>query len=80
MAKKLELITDGLKVDFDRPTFGLELKTWRLRHQLTQQQVAQRWCTHRWLIMKAELGRPIGWEKAYYLFAQLAKELREEAQ
>ena len=71
-------VTKGLSVEIDRQEFALALKTWRLRQGLTQQQVADRWDTNRYLIIKAEGGRAISWEHAYKLFAKLSKELRNE--
>ena len=71
-------VTKGLSVEIDRQEFALALKTWRLRQGLTQQQVADRWDTNRYLIIKAEGRKAISWEHAYKLFAKLSKELRNE--
>lgn len=70
---------DTLSVDIDRKEFALELKTWRLRQELTQQQVADRWGVARFLITRAECAHPLSWARAYRLFNHLSKELRNES-
>lgn len=68
----------GISLEIDRQDFALALKTWRLRHSLTQQQVGTRWGVSRYTILRAEGGRPLTWEMAYRLFAKLSQELTEE--
>lgn len=75
---EIQTNTENLRMDINRAEFALELKTWRLRHDLSQEQLAKRWGTNRWLIMHAEAARDITWENAYKLFAKLAYELRQE--
>lgn len=75
---KVEFKPQGLKMDADRNQFALALKTWRLRAGLTQQQVADRWETSRYTIMKCENAKPVSWTQAYRIFANLARELKEE--
>lgn len=72
--------TNGLSVDIDRQEFALALKTYRLRVNLTQKQLAQLWGTNRYAIIKAETAKPISWELAYKLFAKLSNALRDESQ
>lgn len=74
-----EMKPQGVTMDVDRQQFALALKTWRLRLNLTQRQVGERWNTSRYTIMKAEKAKPISWEQAYKLFAHLSEELRKEA-
>ncbi len=69
----------GLSIEIDRQEFALALKTWRLRSALTQKQLAERWQTNRFAIIKAEGAKPLSWEIAYKLFAKLSKELRNES-
>lgn len=69
----------GVAMECDREQFALALKTWRLRHGLTQQQVAERFNVSRWSIMKAEASKPITWEMTYRLFAALSRELENES-
>ena len=69
---------NGLSVEVDRQDFALSLKTWRLRQNLTQTQLAHRWGTNRFLIIKAENAKSISWEHAYWLFSKLAHELENE--
>lgn len=75
---KVEFKPKGLTMDADRNQFALALKTWRLRSGLTQQQVAERWETSRYTIMKCENAKPVSWTQAYRIFANLARELKEE--
>lgn len=77
---KCEMKQEGLTMEVDRQQFAMALKTWRLRQGLTQRQLAERWGTNRYAIMKAESGREITWENAYKLFAKLSGELRKEAE
>ena len=69
---------NGLSVDIDRQEFALELKKWRLRNELTQEQVGQRWGCSRFTIIRAEGAKPCNWETAYKLFNKLSKELQNE--
>lgn len=75
---KVEMKRQGLDMEINRQDFAMALKTWRLRQGLTQRQVAERWGTNRFLIIRAEGAQSISWESAYRLFARLAKELEEE--
>lgn len=65
---------NGTEVDIDRTSFALALRTWRIRHNLTQQEAAQRWGVSRYTIIKAEAGRNVSWEMAYRLFIALSRE------
>lgn len=71
-------VAKGLQLEIDRQEFALALKTWRLRQALTQKQVAARWNTNRFIIIKAENAQPMTWESAYKLFNALSKELSNE--
>lgn len=68
----------GLEMDIDRERFGLALKTWRLRHDLTQRQLAARWGISRYTVMRAEKGKDITWPMAYRMFAKLSVELEND--
>lgn len=80
--KKIEVKMEpnGLEMDVNRQEFALALKTWRLRHGLTQKQVGDAWGVSRWTIMRAESARDVTWETAYRLFARLSQELRKEGE
>lgn len=69
----------GLEMEIDRQQFALALKTWRLRTGFTQRELAERWNTSRYTILRAERAHSIGWMSAYRLFAKLAKELEKES-
>lgn len=77
---KVEMKRDGLRMEADREEFAMALKTWRLRTNKSQDQVAQEWGCSRWTILRAERAKPISWMMAYRLFAKLAEELRKENQ
>lgn len=70
---------NGLSMEIDKQEFALALKTWRLRHDLTQKEVGKRWGCSRFTVMRAESGKDITWEMAYRLFAKLSQELQKEA-
>lgn len=67
-----------LKMEADKNDVALALKTWRLRTNLTQRALAQRWDMSRYTIMRAEAARNITWEMAYRIFAKLSYELTKE--
>lgn len=75
---KCEMKQEGLTMDVDRHKFALALKTWRLRSNKTQSQVAKEWNVSRFTIMRAEAAKPLTWEMAYRLFARLSEELYQE--
>lgn len=70
----------GLTMDIDKEAFAVALKTWRLRHGLSQAQAGEKWGLSRYTIMRAESGKNITWETAYRMFARLSEELRKEGQ
>ena len=70
----------GLTLDIDKEAFAVALKTWRLRHGLTQAQAGEKWGLSRYTIMRAESGKEITWQTAYRMFARLSEELRKEGQ
>lgn len=76
---KVDAKPKGLEMEIDRQQFALALKTWRLRAGYTQRELAQRWNTSRYTILRAERAHSIGWMSAYRLFAKLAKELEAES-
>lgn len=67
-----------LKMEADKNEVALALKTWRLRKNLSQRELAQRWGMSRYTIMRAEAGKNITWEMAYRIFAKLSYELTKE--
>lgn len=68
----------NLSMQVDKEDFAIALKTWRLRQNLTQQQVAERFGVSRWTIIRAEQADSLSWPTAYRLFAKLAGELQLE--
>lgn len=69
---------EHLTMTVDREEFAIALKTWRLRNDLTQQQVADRWNLSRWTILRIEQAKDISWPTAYKCFARLSAELQQE--
>lgn len=78
--QEVSMRAKGLSIEIDKQEFALALKTWRLRQDLTQQEVGDRWGCSRFTIMRAEGGKDLTWEMAYRLFAKLSDELRKESQ
>lgn len=76
---KVEMKQKGLEMEVDKEGFAMALKTWRLRHNLTQKQVGEMWDCSRFTILRAESAKNLTWEMAYRLFARLSEELRKEA-
>ena len=52
---KVEFRPRGIDMEVDKKQFALALKTWRLRHNLTQKEVGQRWGTSRWTIIRGRI-------------------------
>lgn len=71
---------NSIRVNISAQEFALELKTWRLRQDLTQEQVGEKFGVSRYTIIRAENAQPISWEMAYRLFAKLSYELKIEKQ
>ena len=65
-------------MDVDKQEFAMALKTWRLRQNLTQEELGNRWGCSRFTIIRAERAKDVTWEMAYRLFARLAIELENE--
>lgn len=76
--QEVTMKANGLSMEIDKQEFALALKTWRLRQDLTQKQVGEKFGCSRFTIMRAESGKDITWEMAYRLFAKLSEELRKE--
>lgn len=68
----------GLTLQASREDMALSLKTYRLRRGQTQQQLAEEWGVSRFTIMKIEKGKPVSWEIAYRIFANLSEGLLNE--
>lgn len=75
---KVEMKQKGLEMTADREQVAMALKTYRLRHGLTQQQLGERWGASRWTIMRIERAKSISWEMAYKVFARLSVDLAKE--
>lgn len=68
----------GLSMVADRNQVALALKTWRLRRNITQKDLAKQWGVSRWTIIRIEKGEAVSWEMAYRIFAKLSEELAKE--
>lgn len=77
---KVEMKQNGLRMESNREDVALAIKTWRLRHNLSQKQLGERWGCSRFTIMRVEAAKNVSWEQAYKMFARLSEELRKEAQ
>lgn len=69
---------NGLTMEADVNEFALALKTWRLRQNLTQKQVGEKFGLSRFTIMRIEQAKPVSWETAYRAFAKLSSALSKE--
>lgn len=58
--------------------FTLSLKTWRLRHGYTQEQVGKMFGCSRYTIMRCEAGAKLSWETVYKIFTKLLDEVEKE--
>lgn len=75
---KVDMKQKGLSLEIDKQSFALALKTWRLRQNLTQEEVGARWGCSRYTIMRAEKAKNLTWTTAYRMFARLSEELQNE--
>jgi len=75
---KVDVKQKGLSLEIDKQSFALALKTWRLRQNLTQEEVGARWGCSRYTIMRAEKAKNMTWTMAYRMFARLSEELQNE--
>lgn len=66
-------------MDVDRKQVALAIKTYRLRHGMTQEDLGKRWGCSRWSILRVENAKAVSWETAYKMFAKLSKDLADEA-
>lgn len=75
---KVEMKREGLTMECDREQVAMAIKTWRLRHGLTQRELGARWGCSRFTIMHVESAKNLSWEMAYKMFARLSMELEKE--
>lgn len=69
---------NGRTMEFDRDRVALEVKKYRLAHQLTQKQLGERWGVSRYVIIRVENSQNISWESAYRIMAMLTEDMRKE--
>lgn len=77
---KVTIKRNGLKMESNKEEVAMAVKIWRLRNNLTQSQLGERWGMSRYTIIKIERAKNISWEMAYKAFALLSKELRNETE
>lgn len=59
----------------DMESFALSLKLWRVRHGLTQKEMAARAGVSRHTVMRAEAAKEsVNWQSIYKLFCLIANE------
>lgn len=68
----------GLTLTADRADVSIAIKTYRLRQDLTQEQLAEQWGISRYTIMRLEAARPVSWEMTYRVWAKLSDALTNE--
>lgn len=69
---------NGRELEVDRDRVALEVKKYRLRHQLTQRQLGEKWGLSRYTIIRVENAQNLSWEIAYKIMARLTDTMREE--
>lgn len=74
-----EMHQKGIMLETDVPTFAVALRTWRIRQNMSQEQVARRWGVSRHTILRCESGKDQHWTTRYRLFYCLCKELNAES-
>ena len=75
----VEMTPNKLTMEIDREAFAIALKTWRIRHALTQAEAAKKLHTSRSAVNRVENGHDnIGWMTCYKMFYHLANELKTE--
>lgn len=74
----------GLVLDTNAEELAMMLKTYRLRQNLTQEELAEKWGCSRYTILRLERCRRVAWETTYKIFNNLVKavalEDKEEGQ
>ena len=73
-----ELKQNGLSLETDTQKMAMSLKTYRLRHGLTQAELGIRWGCSRYTIMRIEGAQRVTWEMMYRVFNHLSDALLEE--
>ncbi len=73
-----ELKQNGLRLETDEQKMAMSLKTYRLRHGFTQEELGARWGCSRYTIMRIERAQRVTWEMMYRVFNHLSDALLEE--
>lgn len=73
-----ELKQNGLSLETDEQKMAMSLKTYRLRHGLTQAELGIRWGCSRYTIMRIEGAQRVTWEMMYRVFNHLSDALLQE--
>lgn len=73
---KIEFKPVGLSLETDKEHFALALRTWRLRHGLTQKDAGKRCGVSRYSIMRAEAGKENSWQVLYRIMCGMAEDLK----
>ena len=79
--KESEFFTpNGRDMDVSRDKVALELRRYRIRRGLTQEQLGKEWGVSRYTIIRAENSKNLTWESAYRIFARLTESMRKEGE
>lgn len=70
----------GLVMDANAEELAMSLKTYRLRQDLTQEQLGKILGCSRWTIIRLEQCKRVRWETTYRIYNRLVQELAKEAQ
>lgn len=68
----------GLRMEADAEELAVSLKTYRLRQNKSQNDLANEWNCSRYTLMRMEAGKKVSWEMMYRVFNQLTAALQKE--
>ena len=68
----------GLQMVADVEELAVSLKTYRLRQNKSQNDLAKEWNCSRYTLMRMEAGKKVSWEMMYRVFNQLTVALQKE--
>ena len=65
-------------MEADVEELAVSLKTYRLRQNKSQNDLANEWNCSRYTLMRMEAGKKVSWEMMYRVFNQLTAALQKE--
>lgn len=68
----------GNKIEIDRNDLAFELKLYRCKNGLSQEELAKSWGVSRWSIMRTEAAKEVSTGLSLLIYSRLSEELRKE--